>query len=144
MNSLYLIARLAGQQVAIAAGDIQSVVEIEGLTPVPRAPRHVAGLAALRSRVLTVIDSYAALDLCARPVTAVTQAIVVVIEGHLYGLLVDDVEDVVELAGEVEPIRGSMADGWHRAARGMIDNRGHAVLVLDAGALVDGPAALVA
>lgn len=144
INSLYLIARLAGQPVAIAARDIQSVVEIDELTPVPRAPRHIAGLAALRSRVVTVVDSYAALGLASQPPAAAAQAIAVVVDGHLYGLLVDDVEDAVEIAGTVEPVRGSMADGWRHAAIGMIDHGGVAVLVLDPRALIAPSPAIVA
>ena len=67
MDSLKLIARIAGQRIALTADAVESVVEIEAITPVPLAPPHVAGLAALRSRVLTVIDSYAALELGQSP-----------------------------------------------------------------------------
>ena len=62
MEALKLIARIADQQVAISADTVESVVEVEAITPVPLAAPHIAGLAALRSRVLTIIDSYAALD----------------------------------------------------------------------------------
>ena len=39
------------------------VVELDALIPVPRAAPHVAGLSALRSRVLTVIDCQRSLEL---------------------------------------------------------------------------------
>ena len=41
---------------------VEAVVELEGITPAPCAAPHVAGLSALRSRVLTVIDGLAALE----------------------------------------------------------------------------------
>ena len=59
--ALVLIAHLAGETVALDADVVGSVVEIERIAPVPRAAPHIAGLAALRSRVLTVIDARAAI-----------------------------------------------------------------------------------
>jgi purine-binding chemotaxis protein CheW len=144
MESLYLIARIAGQRVALAASAVQSVVEIEALTPVPVAPRHIAGLAALRSRVLTVIDSYAALGLDSSAPVGLAQAVVVVIDGHLYGLLVDEVEDVVDILGEPQPVRNALHSGWADVACGIVDYEDAAVLVVDAAALVAGRASLAA
>ena len=57
MNELLLIVTIAGSRVALPAAAVESVVELDTLIPVPRAPVHVAGLSALRSRVLTVIDT---------------------------------------------------------------------------------------
>ena len=61
MESLYLIVRVAGDTVALRADGIGSVVEIDAISAVPRVPPHIRGLFALRSRILTVIDSAAAL-----------------------------------------------------------------------------------
>jgi purine-binding chemotaxis protein CheW len=63
MNELLLIVSIAGSRVALLAADVESVVEIDTLIPVPRAPGHLAGLSALRSRVLTVIDCQRSLEL---------------------------------------------------------------------------------
>ena len=45
--SLVLVLTLAGQRVAMLADEMESVVEIEAIAPVPGAAPHVAGLAAL-------------------------------------------------------------------------------------------------
>ena len=58
MNQLLLIVNIAGQMVALRADDVQSVIELDSLIAVPRAPAHIAGLSALRSRLLTVIDCH--------------------------------------------------------------------------------------
>src|SRR6476469_3179954 len=63
MATLLLIVRLAGERVAFPAADVEAVVEIDNVVPAPGTPPHVAGLAALRSRVLTVIDCPASLGL---------------------------------------------------------------------------------
>ena len=63
MNELLLIVTIAGERVALPAAAVESVVELDTLIPVPRAAPHVAGLSALRSRVLTVIDCRRSLEL---------------------------------------------------------------------------------
>ena len=102
MAELLLIVRLAGERVAFPAAEVESVVEIEGLTPVPRAAGHVAGLSALRSRVLTVIDCLASLEFgCSARAQPKRSSVV---DGHPYALLVEEVEDVVEAAAPPAPI----------------------------------------
>ncbi|MFW2830296.1 chemotaxis protein CheW [Sphingomonas sp. ID0503] len=144
MNSLYLIARVAGERIAISADAVQSVVEIDALTPVPIAPRHIAGLSALRSRVLTVIDTYAALGLESSWAGGIRQVVVVIIDGHLYGLAVEDVHDVAEISGEPQRLRGSMGQGWSHVASSYVEYDGQPLLVVNAAALISGPVAAAA
>lgn len=140
MAALYLIATIAGQRVALVADAVESVVEIEEMTPVPLAPPHVAGLAALRSRVLTTIDSLAALELGRMAAAPLHQAIVVAVDGHLYGILVDQVDDVATIEAAPQPVRGSLGAGWAVAARGVLDGADGPVLLIDPAVLVAGTA----
>lgn len=139
MAELVLIAELAGERVALPASRIESVVEIESVTPVPRAAGHVAGLAALRSRVLTVIDCAASLER-GRRVERPRDALVAVVDGHPYALLVDRVEDVVETSGEAAALPPGLAPGWARIARGYVPAGDGLVLLADVEALIAGPA----
>jgi purine-binding chemotaxis protein CheW len=143
MADLLLIVRLDGERLALPADDVESVVELDQLTPVPGVPAHVAGLAALRSRVLTVIDCVSALD-PERRIATVRDAVVVVAEGHPYALLVDAVEDVVDAEGELGPVRTALRGGWGRVARGMIEAEGQLTLVGDVQAFIAGLAAKAA
>lgn len=144
MNQLLLIVNIAGERVAIPAADVESVVELEGLTPVPRSARHVAGLSALRSRVLTVIDCFASLELGRATAREMREAIVVEADGHPYALVVDSVEDVVEMDGTVRPLRTSLTGGWRRVATGMVEAEGDLLLLIDTHALLTGPTAQAA
>ena len=143
MSNLLLIVRLAGERVALPADEVEAVVEIEGITPVPRSAGHVAGLTALRSRVLTVIDCAASLQ-AGRPGSETRDAVVVVADGHPYALLVDGVEDVVEASGEARPVRTALSGGWRRVSRGTVDAGGDLLLLIDPGALIAGPEAKAA
>ena len=51
MNEMLLVVMLAGRRAALPAIEVNSVIELAEVTPVPRAAGHVTGLAALRSRI---------------------------------------------------------------------------------------------
>ena len=90
MNDMLLVIMLAGRRAVLPAIVVNSVIELAEVTPVPRAAAHVAGLAALRSRPLTLIDCRLSLDAGREPTDPRTcRAVVVEHEGHLYGLLVE-------------------------------------------------------
>lgn len=143
MAELILIVRLAGRRVAVPAAEVEGVVELEGLTPVPRAAPHVAGLSALRSRVLTVIDARAAMELGRMKPEELACAIVVPSGGQPFALLVDVVEDVVEVDAPA-PVAAPVGPGWERVARGMVEAEGELLLLVDPHALIAGPAAMAA
>lgn len=143
MSNLLLIVTIAGQRVAFPAAAVESVVELDTLIPVPRAPAHLAGLSALRSRVLTVIDCRLSLELNPKPRPdgeLLLEAAVVEIDGHFYALIVDAVEDVVEALSDPVAVRGAMEAGWQRVATGMVETEEGPLLLVDVAALVAGPA----
>lgn len=144
MESLYLIVGIAGQRVALSAHFVESVVEIDAISPVPLVAPHVAGLAALRSRVLTIIDTFAALGRGQMEIEDVMQAVVVVIEGHLYGLLVEEVEDVVSVDIAPSPLCTVLESGWRDVASAMVEIDGDALLLVDPAALIAGRTAVAA
>jgi purine-binding chemotaxis protein CheW len=137
MSGDMLIARVAGERIAIAAVDIQTVIELGEVVPVPCAPVVVAGLAAQRSRTLTVIDVASAFGLPSRPDTA-RFAVVVEIAGVGYALAVDAVENVIPAIGKVQPVKVKLSQEWARSAVGMIDTAVGTVLLLDLTKLVGG------
>lgn len=137
MDKLYLIATIAGQPVAIRAELVESVVDIGAISPVPLAPPHVAGLAALRSRVLTVICCERALGLQPRP-RASARIVVVDVDGHHYGLLVGTIEDARVIDEPPQPIRARLEAGWARVALGMLDYDGETLLLVDPERIVAG------
>jgi purine-binding chemotaxis protein CheW len=141
--ALYLIARIADETVALPATEIGSVVEVDQIAAVPRVPGHVAGLFALRSRVLTVIDTRASLELGVIDRTSGMTAIIVECEGHSYALLVDEVEDVIE-GGQAEPCPALLPPSWRRAAKGTSRRGEDAILLIDPATVVAGPEPLAA
>lgn len=134
MDGLFLIAHVAGRTVAIASAQVESVVDIGEVTAVPRAPAMVLGLAALRSRVVTVIDTPVALGLASGD--RAKRAVIVVSEGHHYALLVDALDDVAPFA--LQPLANGLAldPSWRAVALGLIERDGEPILAIDLGALI--------
>ena len=145
MNELLLIVTIAGERVALPSAAVESVVELDTLIPVPRAAPHVAGLSALRSRVLTVIDCMRSLVLRATDCSdGIREAVVVELDSHHYALLVDVVEDVVEALSEPTQLRAAMGAGWERVSKGMVETETGPLLLVDVAALITGSEARAA
>ena len=141
MNELLLVVTIAAERVALPAASVESVVELDTLIPVPRAAPHVAGLSALRSRVMTVIDCKRSLELGVSDCSnGIREAAVVEFDGHHYALIVDLVEDVVEALSEPAPVRATMGGGWERISKGMVDTETGPLLLVDVAALIGGTA----
>ena len=141
MNVLLLVVTINGERVALPAASVESVVELDTLITVPRAAPHVAGLSALRSRVLTVIDCKRSLELGQSDCSGgIREAAVVELDGHHYALIVDLVEDVVESLSEPSAVRAAMGAGWERVAEGMVDSETGPLLLVNVAALIAGTA----
>lgn len=143
MDKLYLIATIAGQGVAIRAAAVDSVVEIGAISPVPLSAPHIAGLAALRSRLLTIICTEQALGLTPSG-KASSRAVIVEVDGHYYGLVVGTIDDARIIEADPVPIRARLHPGWARVAIGMIDFEGESLILIDPQRLIAGPEEMAA
>jgi len=141
MTDLFLIARVAGRTVAIPTAQVGSVVDLGEVIAVPRTEPAVRGLTALRSRVVTVIDTHLALGL--PPETHAAEggrrAVITRIDGHDYAVLVDALEDVAPF--ERLPLSMALEGGWRAAAAGLVERDGEPLLVIDLSVLVPQPLA---
>jgi purine-binding chemotaxis protein CheW len=136
MSGLFLMARVAEEAVAIASEQVGSVVELSAITPVPLAARHVLGLAALGSWLVTVIDTPVAIGLpCSS--AAMRHAVVVAVEGHDYALVVDALADVIAL--DVQPLTatGGIPPVWAAVTAGAAAGEDGPILVLDPAAILN-------
>lgn len=104
LSHRYLAIRSRRQIIGIPVASVQTVFNVDNLTPVPLAPPEVAGLTNLRGRVVTVLNLSRCLgqEELSQPFR---QAVGVAHHGVDYALLVEATEDVF------------VADEAHRIAR---------------------------
>lgn len=140
MDQLYLLATLAGTRIAVDACEVEAVVRLTDIAPVPGMGAHVAGLSALRSRVLTIIDVAALIRGQATPANQRGLAIIANISGHSYGLMVDGVSDICRVPDGELPLRGQLDPAWATYARAIVEHEGHPWLLVSLAAFIEGGA----
>ncbi len=141
MNNLLVMATIAGRRCALNARDVQSVIELGTITPVPRTPDFIAGITALRSQALTVIDCRKALGLDPSDYPTDTRAAAISIDGHSYALMVDHIEDITTAVAEPGDVVGGFGENWSRVATGMVETSNGPALLIDLAILISGPEA---
>ncbi len=142
-NALYLIADLAGSRVAIESGLVESVVHVPEIVPAPMSDPSIAGIFALRSRVLTLIDTQYLVTGIQQRVEKGALSVVTEIAGHQYGLLVDKVHDVVAIDTQQAETSITAPAAWARYVDHISSIDGSLVMILNTAALVAGQVASV-
>jgi purine-binding chemotaxis protein CheW len=144
MAFLYLIAHVNGACVGIESDKIESIVHVQDVIAVPSCDPSVAGLFALRSRVLTLIDTQYLVTQSKQVAAKGALAVVVDVGGHHYGLLVDWVEDVVPIEEDQIEANIHPAKSWAKLVTRTASIDGRLVMILDPTSLVNGQDALAA
>jgi purine-binding chemotaxis protein CheW len=140
MDKLYLLATLADTRIAVETGEVEAVVRLTDISPVPGMGAHIAGLSALRSRVLTIIDVAALICGRVTPEERRSLAIIANISGHSYGLMVDGVSDICRVPEGDLPLRGQLDPSWAPYARALVEHDGHPWLLVSLAAFIEGGA----
>ena len=123
-ESLFLFASIADVPVAVRAAEVEAVVRLGDIVPIPLVQAHVRGLAALRSRVLTVIDMEARIFGKGGLDESASLAIVADIAAHSYGFLVDAVSDICLAPEEAQPVHGRIDPAWAPYVSGVVQREG--------------------
>ena len=134
----YVTAMIGGQLFALPIARVQDVFRPERMTRVPLAAPEVAGLLNLRGRIVTVIDMLARLDLNAADGSAASMAVGIEHRGESYGLLVEDVGEVLKLpAASREEKPSNLDPRLARVAAGVHRLDGRLLVVLDVDRVLD-------
>jgi len=124
--------RLADEIYGINVMQVQEVLRVSEIAPVPGAPHYVLGIINLRGNVVTVIDTRIRLGLETAEVTDSTR--IVIIEGarHVVGILVDCVAEVVDLPmSEVESAPNVGSDESSKYIQGVASRDGELLILVD-------------
>lgn len=137
MDQLYLLATLAGTRIAVNAKEVEAVVKLADISPVPGMAAHVAGLSALRSRVLTIIDVPALINGTRTQRDGRGLAIIADISGHSYGLMIDAVHDISQVPEGGLPLRGQLDRAWSPYASAIVEHEGQPHLLVSLSSFIE-------
>jgi len=118
----YVTVILDGQLFGLPISRVQDVFMPDRLTRVPLAQAEIAGVLNLRGRIVTVVDMRARLGLPKSADGRPPMAVGVDLRGESYGLLIDQIGEVLRLAEEsreenpvnLDPRMAKLAGGVHR------------------------------
>jgi purine-binding chemotaxis protein CheW len=120
----YVTATVGGQLFGLPIGRVQDVFVLDRLTRVPLAAPEIAGVLNLRGRIVTAIDMRRRLGLAPAGEVRRRMAIGIEYKGESYGLLIDAIGEVLNLATagregnpvNLEPGLARVSAGVHRLA----------------------------
>ncbi|UFZ01787.1 chemotaxis protein CheW [Bradyrhizobium ontarionense] len=136
--SEFVTAVIGGQLFGLPISRVQDVFMPERVTRVPLSSAEIAGVLNLRGRIVTVVDMRARLGLERFGESKPPMAVGVDLRGESYGLLIDQIGEVLRLPEEsreenpvnLDPRMAKFAGGVHR-----LD--GQLMVVLDVDRVLD-------
>jgi len=118
----------------VPVGQVQDILTLHAIAPVPLGPSEVRGMINLRGRIVTVVDVRTRLGLKPAEASSSRGAMGVTVENgtESYTLLVDRVGDVVTLPSHLqEPNPVTLDPLWRELANGVFRIEGNLLVILD-------------
>jgi purine-binding chemotaxis protein CheW len=129
----YVTFRIGEQAFGVCVSDIHDVFRPSNMTPVPLASGEIAGVLNLRGRIVTAIDARPRLGLAGRNRSEVaTLAIGVERNGESFGLIIDEIGDVIRLNDDnLEENPVNLDAIWAGVSRGVHRLEGRLLVIMD-------------
>ncbi|SCY06811.1 chemotaxis protein CheW [Microvirga guangxiensis] len=133
----FITVTVAGQLLGLPIGRVHDVFVVSEMTKVPLAQVEIAGLLNLRGRVVTAVSLRSRLGLQDGDSTGRRMAVGLEYQGEAYGLLVDEVGEVLKLnPDEMQPNPVHMDRRWVNLSQGVHQLQGQLMIVLDVDAVL--------
>lgn len=122
--------RLDNETYGINVMQVQEVLRVTEIAPVPGSPNYVLGIINLRGNVVTVIDTRQRFGLVPRDMDDSTRIVIIEVNKQVVGILVDSVAEVVDLrASEIETAPNVGSDESSKYIQG-VSSRDEELLIL--------------
>ena len=124
--------RLDDEVYGINVMQVQEVLRVTEIAPVPGAPHYVLGIINLRGNVVTVIDTRERLGLGAHEMDESTRIVIIEADKQVVGILVDAVAEVVDLrTSEIESAPNVGNDESSKYIQGVSSRDGELLILVD-------------
>ena len=136
--SQWVTFRLGEEIYGIDVLQVQEVLRITEISPVPGAPHYVLGIINLRGNVVTVIDARNRFGLPPKETDDASRIIVVDAFDKVIGLLVDNVSEVAYVPNsQIEAAPNVGSDDGNRYVSGVSNRDGELLIMLDLAKLIE-------
>jgi purine-binding chemotaxis protein CheW len=131
----YVTFKIGGQIFGVCVLEIQDVFRPTNMTPVPLSPPEIAGVLNLRGRIVTAISARARLGL--PPIESAQArenelAIGVERDGESFGLIIDEIGEVVRLAeSDMQENPVNLDRVWASVSKGVYRMKDSLLVIMD-------------
>lgn len=130
--------RLDEETYGINVMQVQEVLRVTEIAPVPGAPDYVLGIINLRGNVVTVIDTRERLGLGSKERDESTRIVIIEADKLVVGILVDAVAEVVDLpVSEIESPPSVGNDESSKYIQGVVSRDGELLILVDLNKLLN-------
>lgn len=135
----YVTFRLEDEVYGINVMQVQEVLRVTEIAPVPGAPHYVLGIINLRGNVVTVIDTRERLGLGSKDMDESTRIVIIETDNKMVvGILVDAVAEVVDLrTSEIESAPSVGNDESSKYIQGVASRDGDLLILVDLNKLLN-------
>lgn len=130
--SQWVTFRLDGESYGINVLQVQEVLRVNEIAPVPGAPDYVLGIINLRGNVVTVIDTRRRFGLSTKAIDEASRVVIIEAWDNVIGILVDSVAEVVYLrASEIDSAPSVGSEESSRYIQGVCNREEHLLILVD-------------
>jgi purine-binding chemotaxis protein CheW len=130
----FITVVISGQLFGIPINLAQDVFKIDRMTEIPLSPPDIAGVLNLRGRIVTAIDMHHRLQMDSPTAEGGVKRMAVGVEynGESYGIIIDEVGDVLRLNRDnMQPNPSNLDPRWSDVAGGIYQLTRELMVVLD-------------
>ena len=116
---------IGSEEFAVDILDVQEIIRMVEITPVPKAPYYVEGVINLRGKVIPIVDLRRRFGLPDAERTKETRIVVVDVSRIILGLVVDSVSEVLRIPSSLieAPPSGKQGGAEFHKGVGRVDGR---------------------
>jgi purine-binding chemotaxis protein CheW len=138
------VIQIGSDRLAIPVETIREFTPVRRVTPIPCCPAHILGNMNLRGEILTLLDIRQVLQLSTMTLSALTQTVVIEVDGIVAGIAINGVFDVMYVPSTaIAPLPVAAYSGRDEYLRGMVIWQNQAVSLLDVAKLLTSSALVV-
>ncbi len=124
--------KLGNESYGIDVMQVQEVLRVTEIAPVPGAPHYVLGIINLRGNVVTVIDTRVRLGLGPRGIDEASRVVIIEVNKNILGVLVDSVAEVIDISNsQIESAPNVGNDESSKYLQGVVSLEGELLILMD-------------
>jgi purine-binding chemotaxis protein CheW len=119
-------SKIEEEEFGIEILKVQEIIKMMSITKIPNTPEFIEGIINLRGRIIPVVDLRIRLGLIKQTYTKNTRIVVVELNNHIIGFIVDEVSEVIRITKDTTEEPPAMISGINRefvTAIGKLEDR---------------------